>query len=49
MATAWHALSPGKRKCHSLRGLAESESEEERGEQTEETAQVCACKRGDRR
>lgn len=28
MATAWHTLSPGKRKCHSLRGLT---SEEERG------------------
>lgn len=38
MATAWHALSPGKRKCHSLRGLnrkrvrkTEAERERERG------------------
>lgn len=39
MATAWHALSPGKRKCHSLRGLRErSERGKEVGKEKKKNA-----------
>lgn len=45
MATAWHALSPGKRKCHSLRGLNRKRA---RKTEAREGIQVCASECSDR-
>ena len=50
MVTAWHALSPGKQKCHSLRGLRESKLgiKEQRERQKKGTGKSEETQRWDR-